>query len=214
MLRYVPKEQVPSDLLTPFFVQYSSDFENRQAEKFVPSFIDFYRRAVSNVRFKPLVVKLKAALIDLLTNAGNQEKVQSVLDGICELQLGISRKLYLLETDSVELIMSILSSDLMRFNIEGVSEQLQFLAADIIDLFIVFRHHEQLPDLEKAREMALTFEAVVEDALLDVPTIDELEKKRILDDLRRLWTLVPCSMAGSFAAKMNLLLNAAAPPQA
>jgi hypothetical protein len=75
----------------------------------------------------------------------------------------------------------------------------------------VFRHHQQPPDLEKTREIALTFETLVEMAVVDPSIVEEEEKRRFLEELQKIWGLVPCSMAGSFAAKMNLLLISGRP---
>jgi hypothetical protein len=119
----------------------------------------------------------------------------------------------LLESDEFELVASILSVDLDSFNGDALAGPTQFVSATICDLGVVFlrwitrKGRTPAPqDIENVREMGIVFEELIEICQLNRMEFDEATKPKFHDLIDRVFKLVPCTVMGSFTAKMKLLL--------
>jgi hypothetical protein len=204
-LKYIPKASSQVSLLSPLFLAFESEFEKRDCDAFVPAFLKFYAKALSVPLLRPAVVKLKDILISLLTKCVEGGEIQAALDDIAGLSRVVMRRVYLLESDEIGLILSILSLVLSEFDPATAKGSIRFIAENIVNLVITFMHNPGRSDFGKVKEMALGMEDLV-DLCSEGATLTEETKPKFWDIINSVFRLVPCDVMGSLTPKMNLLL--------
>jgi hypothetical protein len=199
-IRFIPKvsDQKP---LKSHFSKFLEDFESRSTMMFIPAFVAFCARALSCPILHGQVNQLRDVVVELLTNRQNEVEVQRGLDEFSDLANAIARRIELLESDELEMVLGVLSFDLVEFNPTRAPDTLRVIVANVIELLCLFLSHCECHELKLARDVGVAFESFVDLCRQDF--LDETVDK-VLDMSETLVKLMPAKLLGSFAAKLRL----------
>jgi hypothetical protein len=199
-IRFIPKnsDQKP---LKPQFSKFLEDFEGRSTAKFIPTCVAFCAQALSCPILHTQVSQLRDVVVELLVNRQNEVEVQRGLDEFSDLANAISRRIELLESDEVAMVLGVLSFDLVEFNPIRPPDTLQVIVANVVELLCLFLSHSECHELKLARDVGVAFESFVDLCRQDF--LDETVHQ-VLDMSEALVRLMPANLLGSFAAKLRL----------
>jgi hypothetical protein len=199
-IRFIPKVSDQNPLKSQFS-KFLEDFGSRSTAKFIPTFVAFCARALSCPILYRQVNQLRDVVLALLANRQNEVEVQRGLDEFSDLTKAISRRIELLESDEVAMVLGVLSFDLVEFNPTRAPDTLQVIAANVIELLCLFLSHCEYHELKRARDIGVAFENFVDLCRQDF--LDETVHN-VLDMSETLVNLIPAKVLGSFAAKLRL----------
>jgi hypothetical protein len=204
-LRYIPKSTPPLEPLTSLFEPYLAGFEASNSDTFVAAFVPFYQKAITYPILAVPLFRLKTTLAELLIRADANSPVFSLAEEVAELNRTIQRRISLLETGEIELILSILSWNLIGFDPVSLAEPASFMAATVGHLAVLFLDGKE-QSLDNVRELALLFETIMDFAPPNCDVFDDEMTQKFKEVISNVCKLVPSDVMGSLGARVRLKL--------
>jgi hypothetical protein len=205
-LRYIAKTGMPPETVSVLFDGYLREFEARNVDGFVPEFVKFFQRASYVPLLRDRAVELKDELIQLLLNVWQNHPHAEKLETVIRLNSKIIRRVKLLESEDISVVVSILASELVEFAVPQTDGPTKFVSQNICNLVGIFLNRQGGVDIDKAKDMAIAFEQMADLCKGEVAVVDEVTRHKFWEIIDKAFKLVPPDAMGAFQPKMNLLL--------
>jgi hypothetical protein len=205
-LRYIAKTGMPPETISVLFDGYLREFEVRNVDGFIPEFVKFFQRASYVPLIKDCAMELKDELIQLLLRVVQNSPHAEKLETVIKLNDRIIRRVKLLESDEISMVVSILASELFEFTVPQTDGPAQFVSQNICILVGIFLNRQGEMDIDKARDMAIAFEQMTDLCKGEIGRVDEVIRHRFWEIIDKAFKLVPLDAMGAFQPKMDLLL--------
>jgi hypothetical protein len=198
-LRYIPRAKPTHASAAALFEAYEREFNARSAQGVVAAFVKFFRTASGISTLRTRASELREALAALF-----EKEADGAFEGLLRLHREVARRAHLLESDSLAVVKSILSAELLEF--PTVAEgPVKLVTDNVCDMAILLVSKNE-DDIEKVREMAVLVETLADITKEDIQAVDAPTRKRFLEIIEKAFRIVSPEVAGAFQAKMNLLL--------